>query len=337
MRFETKTPKPVLLAILLCGLVSAASAQKTAGTAPATTSPAARIEGRVLLPGGQPVDKRVKIILSTLRDPGMVAYTDMEGYFKYDSLTPGSYSLEAIDDAHRYENGVERVTINRSEHITVQVYLREKGASTEKSKGDVVSAHGSDQDVPGPARREYENAKQLARDGRGQQAIDRLKEAIRIYPAYLMAHNDLGVQYLKLGQLESAADQFGAAIDIDPKAFNPRLNIGIVLIQQQKFAEALDQLTQAVSIDSSQAAGHLYLGVAWLGGDNLDGAERELTRALEMGGPPYSVAHYHLAGVHMKKGERDGAIHELEAYLLGSPEGEQARQARALLEQLKRN
>jgi tetratricopeptide (TPR) repeat protein len=288
-----------------------------------------------LLPGGQPVDRRIKIVLSTLRDPGMIVYTDTGGYFKYEGLSPGAYSLEAVDDSNRYDKGVERVTINRAERISVQVYLKDKIVTAETPKGEVVSAYAGDQNVPGPAKREFDKARQLSKNGMAQEAIEHYKEAIKIYPSFLMAHNDLGVQYLALGKLQNAADEFGAAIDIDPKAFNPRLNLGIVLTQQQKFIEALDQLAQAVSMDSSQASGHFYLGVASLGADDLDAAQRELGKALELGGSGYSVAHYHLAGVHLKKGNRDQAIHELETYLTLSPGGDQARQARQLLDQIK--
>jgi tetratricopeptide (TPR) repeat protein len=267
----------------------------------------------------------------------MVAYTDTGGYFKYDGLGPGSYSLEAVDDSNKYDKGVERVTINRAERVSVQVYLRDKSATTEKTTGEVVSAYSGDQNVPGPAKREFDQARQLSKDGRADEAIEHYNRAIQIYPAYLMAHNDLGVQFLSLGKLDNAAGEFGAAIDIDPKAFNPRLNLAIVLIQEHRYPEALDQLTTAVSIDSSQAAGHFYLGVASLGGDDLDAAKRELGKALTIGGPQYSVAHYHLAGVHLRKGERDQAIHELETYLATSPTGDQARQAKQLLEQIRQH
>jgi tetratricopeptide (TPR) repeat protein len=265
----------------------------------------------------------------------MIVYTDTGGYFKYDGLSPGVYSLEAVDDSNKYERGVERVTVNRAERVSVQVYLKDKSTTAETARGEVVSAHAGDQNVPGPARREFDKATQLSKDGRTQEAIEHYKEAIKIYPAYLMAHNDLGIQYLAIKRLQDAADEFGTAIDIDPKAFNPRLNLGIVMTQEQKFPEALDQLNMAVSIDSSQAAGHFYLGVASLGGDDLDAAERELGKALELGGPQYSVAHYHLAGVYLKKGNRDRALHELEAYLSVAPNGEKANQARQLLEQIR--
>jgi len=333
MGFGPTLERAGLLAVLVAWVASPVVAQVPAGS---TASARGRIEGRVLLPGGHPVDRVVKLILSTARDPGTVTYTDSGGYFRYDNLAAGSYSLEAVDEGNRYDNGVERVTVNRGERATVQVHLREKRATVEKSKGEVVSSYESDQNAPPAARHEYDKAKQLMQDAKTEEAVEHLREAIKIYPGYLRAHNDLGVQYLNLGKLENASDELGVAIDIDPKAFNPRLNIGIVLIQQHKYSEALDQLTQAVSIDSSQPAGHLYLGVAWLGSDSLDGAQRELTKALELGGPPYCAAHYHLAGVYLKKGERDGAIRELESYLEGSPGGEQADHAKVLLEQLKR-
>ena len=54
--------------------------------------------------------------------------------------------------------------------------------------------------------------------------------------------------------------------------------------------------------------------------DDLDAAQREFRKALELG--EYSVAHYHLAGPPLKRAMRDAAIQELEIYLQASPNGD---------------
>jgi tetratricopeptide (TPR) repeat protein len=332
MNFELIIRKTALLAIIIISLISATMGQTRRVTVPAGST--ATIQGQVLLPGGQPIDRRIKISLSTLRDPGLSLYTDTNGQFTYDNLQPGNYSVEAMDDQNHYASGKEQIALTRGQQATIKIYLREKGESAEK-KGDVVSAHSGDQQVPSEARREYEKATQLTRDGMPQEAIAHLQEAIALYPSYMMAHNDLGIAYLNLNQLQDAADQFGSAIDIDPKAFNPRLNLGIVFIHQGKHSEALDQLTQAVSIDSSQASGHLYIGIAYLGADNLETAERELMRALELGENQFRAAHYYLAHVHLKKGDSEKAVQELQAFLADATDPQLTESARQLLATLK--
>jgi tetratricopeptide (TPR) repeat protein len=271
-----------------------------------------------------------------MENPGMSSYTDNNGGFGFRSLREGNYTLEVAGDYKLYETIVEQVRVNRGMQVVLMINLKEKNPSNERPAGAVVSAGELDQHVPALAKNEYDKATSLVREGNPSQAIPHYKRALEIYSEYLMARNDLGVQYLKLKQLPEAAEQFGAAIEINPKVFNPRLNLGIVLVEQKKFLEAIDHLTHALSIDSAQPAAHLYLGIASLETDELPAAERELSKALSLGSAEYSIVHYYLAEVDMKKGDRDGAIRELKTYLDAAPNGEKAAQSRTLLEELKR-
>ena len=294
------------------------------------------ITGRVALPSGHPVNGRVRITLSTIEIPGMSSYTDNNGGFGFGNLREGNYTLEVVGDYKLYEPVVEEVRVNRGMQVVLRINLKEKSPSNERSAGGVVSAGELDQRVPASAKKEYDKATSLVKEGKAAQAIDHYKRALEIYSEYLMARNDLGVQYLNLKRLAEAAEQFEAAIEINAKVFNPRLNLGIVLVEQKKFPDAIEHLNQALAIDSARPAAHLYFGIASLEIDELQVAERELSKALAMGGDQYSIAHYYIAQVDMKKGDRDGAIRELKTYLDSSPEGEKAAQSRMLLEKLKR-
>lgn len=299
-------------------------------------SPGGTISGRVVLPSGESLNGSVRITLSTPEDPGLLAYTDNSGNFTFTNLGEGTYTVEVLGDRRLYEPVSEVVRLIRSSRVNLMIYLREK-AKPRGAEGHMVSAAEFDQKIPPQARKEYEKATGLLRDGRTQAAIERLKQAVAIYPQYLMARNDLGVQFLKLNRLAEATEQFEAAIEINPKAFNPRLNLGIALVKGKKYGEAADHLDVAVSMDSSSASVHLYLGIVRVATDELAPAERELASALSIGGEEYSVAHFYLAAVYMKKGEREPAIRELSAYLNTSPNGDEAVRARQLLEKLKQD
>lgn len=292
------------------------------------------IEGAVVLPSGHRVNGQVKITLSTLNDPGMGVFTDSNGKFNFSNLAAGTYYLEAVGDSS-YEPTSEQVRLSRGARVNLTIYLREKTAESSRKPGGVVSAHEAATNAPVAAKEEFEAATALAREGKLQEAIERYKKAIAIYPGYITAHNDLGVQYLKLRRVAEASSHFETAIEIDPKAFNPRLNLGIVLVQQKKYGDALDQLRFAASIDSSSPSVHLYLGIVAVETDELPTAETELGRALSIGGREYSIAHFHIARVQMKKGAREEAIRELDAFLSTSPSGEEAARARQILEELK--
>jgi len=297
-------------------------------------APGGSISGRVVLPSGHPVNNRVRITLSSPEDPGAPAYTDNSGNFGFTNLPEGTYTVEVLADRKLYEPVSETVRLIRSSRVNLMIYLKEK-SKPPNSSGNVVSAAEIDKQVPVPARKEYERATRLLNEGKTQEAIERLKQALAIYPNYLTARNDLGVQYLKLNRFAEATEQFEAAIEISPKAFNPQLNLGIVLLKLKKYNDATEHLNSAVAIDSSKPASHLYLGIALVETDELAPAARELATAVSLGGQEYSVAHFHLARVSMKKGERDEAIRELKSFLETSPTGEEAVRARHLLESLK--
>jgi Tfp pilus assembly protein PilF len=292
------------------------------------------ITGRVVLPSGHPVSDRVRINLSTLNDPGMLVYTDTNGMFSFTGLPQGNYSVEVSADRKLYDTVTEQVTLLRGMRANLMIYLREKGSGN-KPAGGVVSIAELDTGVPAAAKKEYEKGTKLSLEGKTQEAIEQFRRALAIYPNYLKARNDLGVQYLALKQWAEAVEQFEAAIEINPKSFNPRLNIGIALVEQQRFVEAMDNLNMAISIDSSAPAAHLYLGIAALQTEDLPVAESQLSTALSIGGPEHAIAHFYLANVHLKKGDRDHAIVELKTYLQKAPQGEMASKARQLLEELK--
>src|SRR5215472_19014294 len=113
----------VFVLAVVNSLTSTMNGQTKRVTAPAASQ--ASIEGQVLLPGGQPVDRRIKIELSTLRDPGMSLYTDTNGRFAYDNLQPGSYTIEAIDDQNHYASAKEQIVLNRGQEATIRIYLRD--------------------------------------------------------------------------------------------------------------------------------------------------------------------------------------------------------------------
>jgi len=293
------------------------------------------ITGQVVLPSGQQVANRIRITLSGYRISSLIGYTDNKGRFLFQNIGDGTYTLEVEGDQNLYEPVTQEVRVTYGAHPVLVITLREKRQPVAKSNSNVVFAGELDQQVPDEARKEFEKGAELSEKGKFQDAVKCFKNAVAIFPTYLMARNYLGVQYLKLGQWNNAAEEFEAAIKINSKALNPRQNLAIALIEQKKYVQAIEHLNQALSIDSSSPAAHLYAGIASLGVEEVDQAERELSLALSLGGAEYANAHFYLALVHIKRGDRDPAKRELQAYLEKLPKGEKAERARQLLDKMK--
>lgn len=295
----------------------------------------ATLSGRVMLPSGLANSSHLKILLSNTQSPLTTLYSDKNGEFSFSNLFAGTYYVQVFADETVYEPLVQRIRLNPGEPAHVVLYLKEKNTPLAKtSRGNVVSTAEAQQAVPAAARKAFDNASKLIDKGDVESAIVELNKALEIYPEYISARNKLGVQYLKRRRLTEAAEQFKILLEKNPKYYNARLNLGIVMVEQKRYSNAIAELSQAVALDSSQPAAHLFWGIAALDTDDLVVAERELVKALLLGGEQYSNAHYYFAHVYLKSGRREEASRELTLFLKTAPAGEMAAQARSLLQQL---
>jgi len=295
----------------------------------------ASIAGRVALPSGFSAESNVKITLSNSQNMLTRLYSDKHGEFKFTNLSAGTYYVQVSGDPTLYEPVTQEARLYRGQEMNLTVQLRKKDEPVNRSPGPgVVSVVELDQPVPAAARKEYERATKLIGKGQLESAIERLKQALAIYPDYLGARNDLGAQYLKLKRFDEAAEEFRTVVEKHPRYFNSRFNLGLVSIERKKYSDAISQFTQAIAIDSARPAAHFWLGIALFQTYNLSGAEREMAKALITGGRAYAAAHYYLAQVQLKKGARAEAVRALNAYLEEAPKGEHAEEAKLLLKQL---
>jgi tetratricopeptide (TPR) repeat protein len=320
----------LFLVLLACTVSVAAQSTGSPPTAATSNRSVGNIRGKVILQNGSSVSQSVRINLLNLRGTRDMVVTDNQGQFDFRSLTPGDYTIEVEGDRLRYEVSRETVHVfGGGATSVVTITLKEKtSSSSEKPAGNVISAGEIENDVPEKAKKEFERAGKLSKEGKALEAIDHLKKAIAIYPNFLMAHNDLGAQLLDLGRLDEAETELRRAIELDQKAFNPYLNLGIVLIRQQRYAEGVEILKKATSLGSDSPAAKLYLGVALMNVNELEEAERELKAAYNLGGASYAIALFYLGEVYMNKGERALARQAFEAYLHDEPNAENSAQAR---------
>ncbi len=93
----------------------------------------------------------------------------------------------------------------------------------------------------------------------------------------MLAFNELGVQYLQLGEVEKTNESLEAALKIAPDAFEPLMNHGIALVRLNRFAEAVPELRAAIKQKDQSPVGHYYLGRALAYQQRYDKAKRNLT------------------------------------------------------------
>ena len=293
------------------------------------------IIGKVYGPDGRPVERRIRIRLTTQTQGDFVESTDAFGQFIFGGLPEGRYTL-AVDREDGIEASVHSVEILRSYEPIKQAYsvsIRLRENRVPPPKAAVVNANAPM--IPKEARDMYDNAIKLSAAKDHTKAAAELVRAIAACPEFGDAYNELGVQYMQLNDLEKADEALIAALKIRPDAFEPLLNRGITLFRLKRFADAEGQLRKAIAAKSDSAVSHYYLGRTLTSLSKFTEAEEALLSAVTHGGREMNEAHRMLADLFLEKGDIGRAIDSLEAYLKLVPAARDADRLRDVVRQLK--
>jgi tetratricopeptide (TPR) repeat protein len=297
------------------------------------------LKARVLMPDGSP-SQSAKVRLEgsegeIIRD----SFTDSTGHFEVRGLNTGTYTIVVPTDDRSYATTTERFEITRysPDVFAISVYLNPREESGARPKGgrNTVSAREASDAIPKKAREAYNRSVELSSHDRTREAIEQLKLAIAIYPEYVHAYNDLGVDYIKLDLIDDAIKALEKSISLDAKALNPRLNLGIANVRRRDFLRAEAPLRAALAIDATAPLAHLYLGITLWKTERAHEAEEEFARALSLGGREIAIAHYYLGQLYASSQRVAEAIVEIETYLKERPDAADAQQARQKLLELR--
>ena len=336
MRFKVPYFGCCLAGLLFFGCAVTAPAQQPRQPTPPPASDntsTGSIRGRVLLPSGGFLTQSVRISLQTVRGTDATVFTDNTGRFEFTRLAFGRYQIVVDADPKLYENATESVEIARGMPALVNIVLKEKAAAGQPT-ATAISAEELDSSVPSKARKEFARATDASRNGKAEEAITHLRNAITIYPRYLKAHNDLGAQLLELGRLDEAEKELRLAVDIDPAAFNPTLNLGVVLLKRREIQQATTALEKAVSLQSQSPAARLFYAMALMSGSEPERAENEFLAAYKLGGTQYAEALFYLGRLYMDRGDRILARQYFERYVREAPKADNLDQVRKLISML---
>ncbi len=293
------------------------------------------IRGKVRNSSGVNMSQVIVSIETGNGSPFSQTATNNEGDFFFGGLTDTSYVL--VISAPDYNPVSEHVEfVNRTgpnspgESRAIDITLTPKGDVRPPRPGlNFV------QNIPKAAQTSYESALKLSKQGKKEESIAALREAIRIFPDYFNAHLVLGSEFTKAGKHGEAIAQLDEARRINPTDDRTYELFGLVLTQQGKFAVAAAVFAEASRLNPLDPQYSLMRGMALIeqaSGINvsqskeakqaendrvatLNDAETSLKHAYELSGKKLAAAHLQLARVYEKRGQRDRAASELEQYL----------------------
>lgn len=319
-------PRLVLFAALACALQVSTQAQGIGahrGESTAGTGGSRSIQGHVISPTGRLPETRIRVTLESSNSGARSTTVGEDGVFLFNNLETGPYEL-TIDAGKEFELMHESVYISVQQTVNVPIYLRLKPESNPALA-----------DVPKPAVDLYVKAQEAARKNDNDKAASLLTQAIAQHPQFGLAHNELGLVYMRTGKLDKALEEYKLAAQALPDDPFVQLNYGTALTQKKEFPEAEKQLRAALKRLDKSAAGHLYLGITLIGLKSFDGAEGELQQAVKLGGEQMGQAHKYLGGIYWGRKEYKRAAEELETYLKLSPKAPDADQMRETIKKLK--
>jgi len=104
----------------------------------------------------------------------------------------------------------------------------------------------------------------LGKQGRNDEAIAQLQQALAIWPGFADAYDNLGVLMIRQGRTDEATVQFQRALTVQPEDAAADYNLGKIFYLQNQVATAITYFKKTVELDPGHTRAHYNLGVACL-------------------------------------------------------------------------
>jgi Tfp pilus assembly protein PilF len=174
--------------------------------------------------------------------------------------------------------------------------------------------------IPERAKKAFEEAqRQLARRNQ-KKAVESLETAVRLAPNFSGAWNNLGTLYYKSAQYEKAEASFRAALTASPGSFEPLVNLGGVLLTLNRPSEAYTFNLYSVLERPEDALANSQMGMNYFALGRMDLARKYLNEARRIDPGHFSRPQLMLAEICLRRGDKQGAVRELEEYLRYHPD-----------------
>jgi tetratricopeptide (TPR) repeat protein len=325
-------PLPALALVLLVNSTAVAQNTNT-------------LRGKVRSPDGTTVNNA--IVELRFGGGGMIGQTVTrnDGDFAFSNLAPGEYEVAVMiagyDPVVQVARFSQNDRMNFAEVLNIEVIIRPKKETT-------LSAPGTNfaQEVPKNARAAYERAMVRLRDGKPEEAVDALREAIASFNDYFDAHFALGKELFREGKDDEALEALERARQINDRQDAVFYMFGLVMVKQRKYVIAEYAFREATRLNPNNVASRFYHGqtlieIAIRESDlrqktaDLNTADQELNRAWETSEKRLSAVYLQRARIHEVRGEKEAAARDLEGFLKAEPGAKNATAVREAIARLR--
>jgi len=182
-----------------------------------------------------------------------------------------------------------------------------QGCASSPPTDDIVTA-SDEPEVRKRARIRLQLAVGYFEQGKTTVALDEVKQALVIDPAFIDAYNLRGLIYIRLNDMRLAEESFRRALAISPNDANVLQNYGWMLCQQQRFDEGVQTFDKALANPTygDRAKTWLTKGLCQARAGRARDAEDSLRHSFELDARN-PVTGYNLALLLYQRGDYTGA------------------------------
>jgi len=151
-------------------------------------------------------------------------------------------------------------------------------------------------------------AVELQRQGRKDEAIELLQQAMRIKPT-AQIHQNLGIVLMEMGRLEEATHHYQQALQLDPKSSGAHHGLGRVYHERGMDLEAIRHYKEAIRLNPTGYHAYYSLATVYLGQGKLDEAIANYSKAVQLQ-PDYYQPRHALGVAYTRNEQPDKAIEQ---------------------------
>jgi len=250
------------------------------------------------------------------------------GEFLFAGVRPGPYVLKV--QANGYESADVRVDLDFSTERGISVYLRpSRTAAKVNSKAATISAH--ELNMPEAARKQFAaGMKKLYGDKDANAAAQDFLGAIQQAPNYYEAWYQLGMAQIALKNGAEAEKSFTKSVDLSLQSYaQADLALALIYLGRHDSAQGEPLLRRSIELDSSAWSAFYEVGKLEMYRGNLPQALAAAQKAQALA-PKEPLTYRLLSLVHLKQGNLQAAIGDLDEYVKLDPDSEMGARAKQL-------
>jgi tetratricopeptide (TPR) repeat protein len=272
--------------------------------------------------------------------------TRNDGDFAFTRIIPAEYEVHVTSSGFEAAMQIARFSqtdrMNFFEVVNVEIILRAKAEPAVRPAGISFA-----QEVPENARAVFEKGVAKLREGKSEEAIALLRQAVNFFPAYFDANFTLAKELFRTGKEKEALEAIERARQVNERESAVYHLFGLIMLKQQKFKVAEFAFREAVQFNSGNAAAHFYRGrtlieLAIRNKDekeraaDLSESEKELNQAWELSDKRMHDVLMQRARIHELQGNKEAAAADLENFLKVQPNAPNAAAIRQAIDSLRK-